>query len=302
MIDSERVRGVVVPLVTPITEDEKVDEDALLKLMNHVQEAGVHGIFVNSTTGEGIALENSERNRALDIVAKIRKKELLIFSGISDTSTRRTLQNLAQVEEKGADVAVLHPPFYYPANNQEELYRYYKTVAKSAQIPLMIYNIPSMTKSNVHIETVSRLMEIDNIIGIKDSSVDYLFLLKLVRLKEKRPDFKIFIGKSHFWTAGILSGADGALDGISNLIPGLCVKLYDTIQFGNPKEAFALQRKIDDIWEIYNCGSFLSGIKTALKYMGIGNGRVTEPIQEISDEEKKKIYTILIENGVITAH
>jgi len=104
----------------------------------------------------------------------------------------------------------------------------------------MIYNIPSMTKSSIHIETVSKLTEIDNMIGIKDSSADHLFLLKLIRLREKRPDFKIVIGKSHFWTAGILSGADGALDGISNLIPGMCGRLYDTIQSGDLREVFGL--------------------------------------------------------------
>ncbi len=302
MIDLNAVTGVVVPLVTPITGSEKVDEKALIKLIEHVQSQGVQGIFVNSTTGEGIALENSERNHALDVAVEYRKKNVLIFAGISDTSTKRTLLNLHQVEEKGADVAVLHPPFYYPANNQLEIVDYYRSVAREAKIPLMIYNIPSTTKTAVHIDTVARLMEEENIIGIKDSSVDYLFLLKLIRLKEKRPDFKIFIGKSHFWTAGILSGADGALDGISNLIPGLCVHLYDTIQKGEIKKAFRIQKKIDDIWEIYNCGSFLSGIKTALQFIGIGNGRVTAPIYEISEEEKQKIRNILVANGVISAN
>ncbi len=302
MIDLNSVRGVVVPLVTPITEAEKVDENALIKLVQHVQNGGVQGIFVNSTTGEGIALENSERNHALDVVVKYRKKDVPIFAGISDTSTKRTLQNLHQVEEKGADVAVLHPPFYYPANNQVELVNYYTSVAREAQIPVMIYNIPSTTKTPVQIDTVAHLMEEENIIGIKDSSVDYLFLLQLIRLKEKRPDFKIFIGKSHFWTAGILSGADGALDGISNLIPGLCVQLYDTIQDGDAREAFRIQKKIDDIWEIYNCGSFLSGIKTALQFIGIGNGRVTAPIYEISEEEKKKIHAILVKNGILPSN
>jgi 4-hydroxy-tetrahydrodipicolinate synthase len=234
-------------------------------------------------------------------VVKYRKDGVPVFSGISDTSTRRTLQNLWQVQEKGADVAVLHPPFYYPANNQLELVNYYKTIAREAQIPVMIYNIPSMTKTPVSIDTVEALLEEENIIGIKDSSVDYLFLLQLIRLKEKRPDFKIFIGKSHFWTAGILSGADGALDGISNLIPNLCVQLYNTIENGDAREAFQIQRKIDDIWEIYNCGSFLSGIKTALQFLGIGNGRVTAPIHEIPEEEKQKIRTILMQNGVIPA-
>ncbi len=299
MIDLDSVKGVVVPLVTPITEDEKVDEKALEKLLKHVQSAGVQGVFVNSTTGEGIALENSERNRALDVAVRNRRKGVLIFSGVSDTSTRRTIYNLKQVEEKGADVAVLHPPFYYPANNQNELIDFYRAVAREAEIPLMIYNIPSMTKTLVHIETVAALMEVDNIIGIKDSSVDYLFLLQLIRLKKRRPDFKIFIGKSHFWTAGILSGADGALDGISNLIPGLCVDLYRQIQNGEPRKAFQLQKKIDDIWEIYNCGSFLSGIKTALQFMGIGNGRVTAPIHQIPEKEKERIYRILVDNGVL---
>lgn len=299
MVDLSRIKGVVVPIITPLTPDEKVDEPALRRCLRHVLASSVHGIFVNSTTGEGLSLLDEEKEKAIGIVVDEAKDRAVIFAGISDTSTMRVLRNLRRVEALNADVAVLHPPFYYPLNHQSELVEFYTHVAAASILPLMLYNIPSMTKAPIAIDTVSKLMAIDNIVGIKDSSVDFLYLLELIRLKAQREDFKIFIGKSHLWTAGIFSGADGALDGISNLVPGLCVQLYETMLRGEAQKAFALQRKINDIWEIYSCGSFLSGIKTALSLLGLCDRRVTRPILNISDDEVENIKKIMVKHGLL---
>jgi 4-hydroxy-tetrahydrodipicolinate synthase len=221
-----------------------------------------------------------------------------VYAGVSDTGTKRALNNIREAEDTGADIVVAHPPFYYPPNAQDELYRYFEQIALYSSKPVMLYNIPFTTQAPIALETIKRLFDFDNIIGIKDSSVDYVFLQNLIELKRQRPDFKIFIGKSHMWAAGILSGADGGLDGISNVIPHKCVNLYHKTKQGSD-DIFKLQREINEIFRIYECRSFLGGIKTAMSLMGLCNPFTTNPILMASQEEVAKIKRILIEWEVL---
>ena len=165
-------------------------------------------------------------------------------------------------------------------------------------MPVMMYNIPFTTQAPIAINTIKRLLNFENLIGIKDSSVDYVFMQNLIKLKQIRPDFKIFIGKSHMWTAGILSGADGGLDGISNVIPNLCVKLYDKIKSGSV-DIFECQKEIDEIWQIYECRSFLGGVKAAMSLLGLCEPYTSKPILEASGEEIQNIKRILLDNKVL---
>ncbi len=292
-IDKEKLHGIVVPIITPVTQNEKVDELALRKIVRYLLQGGVHGIFVNSTTGEGVCLVDGEKVKSLEIVVDEVKGEIPVYAGISDTSTVRALENLYQAQEAGADFIVAHPPFYYPPNSQDELVQYYTTLANESTLPLLLYNIPFTTQAPLSLDTVKTLMQIENIVGIKDSSVDWVFLMNLIELKRNhRPDFRVFIGKSHMWTAGILSGADGGLDGISNIIPHRCVKLYNGICNGDA-QVYDLQREINEIWRVYECRSFLGGIKTAMNLMGLCEPFTTKPVLSASEDEKKKIAAIL---------
>ena len=294
-----KLHGIVVPIITPLTAEENVDEVSLRKCVNHLLKGGVHGIFVNSTTGEGLNLRDDQKRLALKVVIDEVNKKVPIYAGVSDTSLGRALDNLVEAVELGADVAVAHPPFYYPPNSQEELLTYYQTLAEQSPLPVMLYNIPSTTKAHIELDTVRTLMQQENIIGIKDSSVDYVFLLNLIELKKYRPDFYIFIGKSHMWTGGIMSGADGGLDGIANLIPDLCVQLYDMICNERLKEAVELQRKINEIWRVYECRSFLAGIKMAMSMRGLCQPWTTRPILMTTEKEQQHIAHILREYGLL---
>lgn len=294
--DLSRVHGIVVPVITPLNEDESIDRSSLLKVINYLLDAGVHGIFVNSTTGEGVSLADSDKKKVLQIIVDRVNGIIPVYASISDTGTKRAIRNLREVEDVGADIAVAHPPYYYPPNSQEELYKYYEQIARNAVIPVMLYNIPFTTQAPIGLETIQRLLDFENIIGIKDSSVDFVFLGNLIRLKNIRPDFKIFVGKSHLWTAGILSGADGGLDGISNLIPKHCVRLYNEIKAGS-KNIFDLQREINEIWRVYECRSFLGGIKAAMNLLGLCKPITVEPILAASEEEVQKIRRILLEGS-----
>ncbi|MBC8182924.1 dihydrodipicolinate synthase family protein [candidate division KSB1 bacterium] len=297
-LDLARIHGIVVPVITPLNKDESIDENALLKIADYLISGGVHGIFVNSTTGEGVCLTNEEGRKVLQIVVQRVNKKVPVYANVSATSVKLALNNIKQVEDLGADIAVAHPPYFYPPNSQEELYTYYESLLNESKMPVMIYNIPFTTQAPIAIDTIERLLHFENLIGIKDSSVDYVFLLNLIKLKEQRPDFKIFIGKSHLWTAGILSGADGGLDGISNVIPGLCVKLYDKIKSGSD-HVFDFQKEIDEIWRIYECRSFLGGVKAAMSLLGLCEAYTSKPILQASEEEVKNIKNILVEKEIL---
>ena len=290
--------GIVVPMITPFNHDELVDELALRKIIRHLIAGGVHGIFINSTTGEAVCLLDSQEKRALTILVEEVKGEIPIYAGISDNSTKRVLENIHVAQDNGADILVAHPPYYYPPNSQDELFEYYKFIAENSDLPVMLYNIPSTTKAFLNIETVKKLMMLDNIVGIKDSSVDFCYLMNLIELKRIRPEFRIFIGKSHMWASGILSGADGGLDGISNLIPGHCVKLYDAIKANSP-DTFEKQREINEIWRIYECQSFLGGLKTAMSLLGLCLPITAHPIMPASEKEREKIEKILRTFGLL---
>jgi len=284
--------GIVVPIISPVDEQERIDEPHLRKLTGHLIDGGVHGIFVNSTTGEGLCLREAEKHRALEIVIDQVRGRIPVYAGVSDTATRRALDNVHLAEDMGADVLVAHAPFYFPPNDQSELVSYFTTLAQASHKPFMLYNIPFTTKASISLDTVQRLMQVENIIGIKDSSVDYVYLMNLICLKKSRPNWSIFIGKTHMWTAGILSGADGGLDGISNLIPGHCVRLYKAIQAQAPN-VYDLQAEINEIFRVYECKSFLGGIKVALAYLGLCQPFTVAPTLPASEEEKAKIKRIL---------
>jgi len=295
----EKVCGIVVPIITPLIKDQSIDESSLIGIVNHLIEAGVHGIFANSTTGEGPCLPDTDKKLVLKIIVEQVKNRVPVYAGVSDTSSKRTLNNIAQAEDLGADFIVAHPPFYFPPNSQEELYMYFEQIVHASSKPVLLYNIPFTTQAPIALETIKQLLDFEKIIGIKDSSVDYVFLQNLIELKNIRKDFKIFIGKTHMWAAGVLSGADGGLDGISNVIPEKCVELYRRIK-NEMKDVFILQREINEIFRIYECRSFLGGIKAAMSLMGLCNPYTMHPILMASPDEVKRIKNILIEWGILS--
>ncbi len=291
-MNDTRYQGIVTPILSPVDEHGRLDEPHLRALTNHLLDGGVHGIFVNSTTGEGLCLIDEDKNRALECVIDQVRGRVPVYAGVSDTSVVRALDQIRIAEQLGADVLVAHPPFYFPPNDQSELYHYFAALAQAASKPLMLYNIPFTTKAFINLDTVQRLMQVENIIGIKDSSVDWVYLMNLICLKKSRPDWSIFIGKTHMWAAGILSGADGGLDGISNLIPAHCVRLYEAIVAKSP-ECYALQAEINEIFRVYECKSFLGGIKAAVSLLGLCRPDPIAPILPADEAEKEKIKALL---------
>ena len=290
----EKLQGIAVPLITPLTSDENLDEEGLRQCLRYVLSGGVNGVFVLGTTGESACLREHVKEKVLEVSSEEIKGKSLFLAGVSDTSTKRVLDNIKKAERFHADAVVAHPPFFFGLNDQKELITFYRTLTDSTDLPIILYNIPSVTKQPLAIDTIRQLLENPRIIGIKDSSVDFVFMLQLIALKKEYPDFKVFVGKSHLFTSCLMSGGDGGVDGIVNLIPGRCVRLVELLRSGAVDEALLLQEEVNAIWEVYRVRSFISGVKMAMHLAGLCAPTITSPLIPASEDEKKHIYSIII--------
>ncbi len=298
-MDVTLLRGMVVPLITPLNEDGTLDEEGLRRVVRHVLGSGVHGVFVNSTTGEGLCLPDDEKHRAVEIVVEEAAGSAAVLANVGETSTRRAIAEIEAVAPLGVDAVVAHPPFFYPINDQREILDFYRDLAAASPVPVFIYNLPMVVGTGIGIPVLSELLAEPNIVGIKDSSADYVYLTRVIELKRRRPDFRIFIGKSHMWAAGIWSGADGGLDGISNVVPRLCVQLFDALESRNYDRALELQKRIDAVWKIYDCRSFVAAVKMAVSKLGLCQPHVSKPILGLSPEEAMHVEDVLRRNELL---
>jgi len=293
------LRGIVVPLITPLTPEEDLDEAGLERVVRHVLEGGVHGLLVNGTTGEGLCLLEEQRRTAVDVVVRTVAGRVPVLANVGGASTRQALDELESVAEMGVDAVVAHPPFFLPINDQREILEFYRQLAKASPLPLFIYNLPMVVGVGISIAVLLELLELEDVAGIKDSSADFVYLTRLVELKKRRPDFRIFIGKSHLWAAGIWSGADGGLDGVSNVAPALCVQLFEALESGDLARACELQQRVNDVWKLYECRSFLAAIKMAASKLGLCGPTVSSPILPLTPEEEEHVENVLRRNGLL---
>ena len=221
------IKGIIPPIITPMNEDETINERELASQVNRLIEAGVHGIFAFGTNGEGYALDRDEKERVLSVVIETTAGRVPVYAGTGCITTRDTIEMSRMAERMGADVlSVITPSF--AAASQEELYIHYKRVAESVHIPVVLYNIPARTGNALSPSTVSRLAEIDNIVGAKDSSGNFDNMLQYIELTKDK-DFCILSGNDSLILWNLLAGGAGGIAGCANVFPKNMVRIYEAI-------------------------------------------------------------------------
>lgn len=296
---SEKVKGIIPPISTPVTPDQEPDRKAIIKLVDRVIEAGVHGIFAMGSMGGCGFFDDRQKRIIGEIVIDRVNGKLPVFFGISDTGTKRVLNNLKLAEEIGADAVVACPPFYVPPD-QKQIKKYYQTIAKNSSIPVYLYNLPAISGVNIELSTVEELSKIDIIRGIKDSSANFDYFLDLIRKLGARDDFSIYAGDEKCIAQSLISGADGAVVGTADLAPELAVEIYEAVEAKEYDRAIKLQRRWTNLWQIHMTGDIFGAHNYALSLVGIGEGHVMSPCNELKDENaKKQVKEILIETGLL---
>lgn len=289
---SDAFRGIIPPMITPLNEDMSLDVPHTEKLIEHLINGGVHGIFILGTTGEFAGLSSDVKSDLIRLTCPQVKGRVPILVGITDCSFLESLDFAAIAKESGADALVAAAPFYMNIG-QEELIAYYQKLADEVELPLFLYDMPSHTKINIEKETAVELSKHPNIIGIKDSSGDLSNFRALCEAFRDQPEFRIFVGPEEILAETLEMGGHGGVTGGANLFPKLYVTLYDAFQ---KKETVKnLQETILFLSRnIYENGtyrsSYLKGLKAAMAFEGLCQGNFAPPIFPYSEAEKAELH------------
>ena len=283
-------RGIVPAMVTPLTADDKVNESALRKLTRYLIDAGVHGLFVLGSQGEFWALTADEKHHVMETVVKEADGRVPVYAGTAAICTPETIALTSMAENVGVDaVSILTPFFVSPS--QDELYVHYRKIAESTRLPVLLYNNPA--RAGVHISPglVARLSEIDNIIGIKDSSGDLSLAAEYIRVTPD--DFTVLMGRDTLILASLLYGCKGAIAATANVAPQVAVEIYERFEAGDLVGARQAQERLAPLRYAFSLGTFPVVAKEALAMLGIDAGPARAPVGPMSEESRERLKEIL---------
>ena len=291
------LRGIVPPLVTPLTDNDTLDVAGLERLIEHVIVGGAQAVFLLGTTGEFASLSYKIREELIKLSCQFVKGRIPVLVGISDSAFTESLNLANKAAQYGADAVVITPPYYFESG-QPELLEYLKGIMQHMPLPLFIYNMPVHTKVMFAPETVKAAAEIPGIIGMKDSSANLAYYNKVRYLLKDHPDFTFMVGPEEITAEFVLLGGHGGVNGGANMFPKLYVDLYNAAAARDFEKIEPLQQKVMQIsTTIYNVGrfgsSYLKGLKCALSVMGICNDFMAEPFHRFNDPERKQIERAL---------
>ncbi|MCM8773281.1 MAG: 4-hydroxy-tetrahydrodipicolinate synthase [Candidatus Omnitrophica bacterium] len=284
-------KGSIVALVTPFQDDGKLDEERLRFLINWHIKNKTDAILVCGTTGESATLTYDEHKRVISIAVEEAKGKVPIIAGVGSNSTHESLELANYAKEVKADAILVITP-YYNKPTQEGLYQHYSLIAKSVNLPLIIYNVPSRTGTNILPTTVAKLYkEHKNIIGIKEASGSLDQITQLMSLVDRK--FILFSGSDEI-TLPILSvGGRGVVSVLANVMPRQTHNLVHKFLEGNYEEAKRLQLELYQLIKALFMETNPIPVKTALGLMGMITSRLRLPLCEMSDANKLKLEEVL---------
>lgn len=240
-MNTDFIKGVVVPILTPIDENELVDEKKLRDQVDYVIDGGVDGILAFGSNGEFYMVDEEEMERTLEIILSQVNKRVPVYFGIGAIKTRKCIQLAKMAKEKGVDgISVLQPMFLKPT--EDELYSHFESIAKSVpDVPMLLYNNPGRTGYTMSGNLVEKLARnVDNIVGMKDSSGDMTQTAEFIR-RTMDIDFKVFGGKDTLLYASLCHGAVGGVCTTANFMPELITSIYDKYVAGDVEGALKQQ-------------------------------------------------------------
>lgn len=293
---TRRFCGIVPPLVTPLKARDELDHAGLERLIEHVLGGSVHGLFILGSTGEAPSLSYRLRREFIGRVCELVQGRVPILVGITDTSFVESTALARHAADAGAAAVVLSTPYYFPAG-QTELFGYVQNIVAELPLPLVLYNMPSLTKVWFEYQTLEQLTSIEKIVGIKDSSGDLAYFERLISLRQLRPDWSIMIGPEAMLPQAMELGGDGGVTGGANILPRLFVECYQAAAASNRPRIAELSHTINQLQGIYEIGKyasrFIKATKCALSLLGICDDFMAEPFHRFRLPERQRVREIL---------
>jgi len=288
--------GIIPALVTPLTGKDELNINALRRLTNFVIENGVHGVFATGSQGEFWAFSAEEKQRVWEAVVEETNRRVPVYAGTAAVTTREAIQLTQAAEKAGVDaVSVLTPYFINP--NSEELYEHFRLIAASTRLPVLLYTNPDRTGVKMPAALVARLAQIDNIVGLKDSSGD--LTLAQEYLSATPTDFSLVMGRDTLIFSGLLHGARGAIAATANVVPALVVKIYDCFKQGNIPGSLKAQEALAPLRLAFTWGTFPVVIKEALDLLGMEGGPCRAPVGAMTPAQRERLSNLLKELNLI---
>jgi 4-hydroxy-tetrahydrodipicolinate synthase len=281
------LKGTGVALVTPFKKDGSVDYDALYKLVQHIIKGKCEYLVVLGTTGESVTLTEKERKIVVKSVIDAAAGKVPIVLGVGGNNTAEVVRTLKTIDFTGID-AILSVSPYYNKPTQQGIFEHYKVVAKSAPVPVIIYNVPSRTGSNITAETNLKIAnEIKNVIGTKEASGNIEQVMAIIQNRPK--DFLVISGDDAITLPLIAAGADGLISVIANAYPLACSEMVRTALKGDFVKARKLHYSFYSLIPLLFAEGNPAGVKVILKYKRISDDVVRLPLVKVSKELEKKL-------------
>lgn len=299
MINKEVVKGIIVPIITPVDEDENIDEIRLRKIVNHVIENGVHGILAFGSNSEFYMFDNEEMMLALDIILDETNNRVPVYFGIGAIRTRKCIQLAQEAAKRSISaISVLQPMFIQPT--AKSLYKHFEAIANSVpDTAMLLYNNPGRCGYGIPLNVIVDLAHnIKNIIGIKDSSGDITICSELVR-QTSDVNFRVLTGKDTIIYPGMCVGAVGSVCSTANMYTELVSSIYNYFVDGNYDKALEAQFKLNPIRLSQNSASFPSATKDMANLMGLDMGKPILPTEASEGDVLQGMKQTMFDGGFL---
>ena len=288
-----QLSGCLVALITPMTVDGSVDEEALRKLVHWHLEKGTHGLVPAGTTGESPVLSNDEQHRVIEIVCEEANSSIPVVAGCGSNNTHEALEHHAHAFDIGANAA-LHVTGYYNRPSQEGIYQHFKALSHLNALPVVVYNIPARTHVDISVQTMARLAELEHIAGVKDATKDLARpCLEKVAMDELNKTFSFLSGEDGTAVAYNAAGGNGCISTTGNVVPEHCTEIQSACLRGDYTRAIALQQQLTPLHEALFLEPSPAGVKYACTRRGLCTDTVRLPMVPLTQPTKNAIDAAL---------
>lgn len=292
MLEIDHIKGVIPPIITPVDARENIDPGGLKRVIDHVIDGGVHGVFVLGSNGEFYGLDFENQKRAIEITVAHVNGRVPVYAGASAITTKECIKLAELAEKEGADaVTVLTPMFINPS--ETEMYDHFVAIAHSTRLPVLLYNNPGKTNNNISIDLLNKLARVDNIVGIKNTNLNFSQTIRYLHETKDNENFKILAGTDYYIYSTLMHGGVGCVAGTANVAPRLVVEIYDRFIAGDYSGALEAQNNLIPLRNTYSYGSFPVVMKDCLNLMGLDVGHPVKPINHCSKERMQALTKVL---------
>lgn len=289
-------KGILTPVITVLDQAGRLDFPGNELVINRLINNGMNGLLFLGSIGEFTALTMEEKKEFIRHVVKIVSKRVPVLIGTGGTVQEEAIELTQFAEQEGADGVVVISPYYFKLTT-ETIYRYYANIARNTELPIMLYNFPERTSSDLGPDLVARLAtEFTNIVAIKDTVDNISHTRKLIQaVKQQRPEFTILSGFDEYLLPNLMAGGDGVLCGLTNVVPEVFSAFINAYEMKDFETVTRLNKKISILMNLYDVSQpFIGAIKGAVAARGVDiSTSVKEPAMELEEWQMAQIKKII---------